>query len=471
MKEIITDFIESFKRFHAEKINTSKAKLNENTFVSFAYPNKNIDFNIIFEKIRLFTPSFIFEKSDEAFKILAFDTTYSFNDGIKNNATKISSFINKLRKNTIENWGKELSKDIPLFVGGMKFLNDNNSELWKDFNESNWFIPKYLFIKKGNFSGLIFNTFYNSLNEIDKTIIVIQNDLNNLFKETKVDLSNNSIFENKISSNGKAEKQVWINKVENILNLIRKKEIDKVVLSRKISLKLSHKPNWNDIHKKLITNFPSCHFFIFHKNNSFFFGSTPERLAKFSNGTVEIDALAGSAPRGINDKEDLYFENKLLNSQKDINEHNFVIDHIVHSIENSTENITIQNKYEIQKLNNIQHLHSRISAKLKKGFTPFDILMKLYPTPAICGVSKEKAFSIINEFEDYERGMYSGIIGWFNFYNEGEFTVALRSAITNEKELTAFAGSGIVASSNPNTEFEETEIKLKAILNLFDEKD
>ena len=97
--------------------------------------------------------------------------------------------------------------------------------------------------------------------------------------------------------------------------------------------------------------------------------------------------------------------------------------------------------------------------------------MKLYPTPAICGVSKEKAFSIINEFEDYERGMYSGIIGWFNFYNEGEFTVALRSAITNEKELTAFAGSGIVASSNPNTEFEETEIKLKAILNLFDEKD
>ncbi|MCH8326719.1 MAG: isochorismate synthase [Bacteroidetes bacterium] len=470
MKEIITDFIESFKIFYAEKINTSKAKLKKNSLVSFAYLNKEIDFNKIFENIGLFSPSFIFEKPDEDFKILAFDTIYSFNDEIKNDAIKISSFINELRENTIENWGKELSKNIPLFVGGMKFLKDNNSELWKDFNESNWFIPKYLFIKKGNFSGLIFNTFYNSLKNIDKEIIIIQNDLNNLFKETEVFLSNNSIFENKISSNGKVEKQVWINKVENILNLIRKKEIDKVVLSRKISLKLNNKPNWNDIHKKLTTNFPTCHFFIFHKNDSFFFGSTPERLAKFSNGMVEIDALAGSAPRGINDKEDKFFEDKLLNSQKDINEHNFVIDHIIHSIENTTENIEIQNKYEIKKLNNIQHLHSRISAKLKCGFTPFDLLMKLYPTPAICGVSREKAFSIINEYEDYERGMYSGVVGWFNFYNEGEFTVALRSAVTDGKELTAFAGSGIVASSNPNTEFEETEIKLKAILNLFDEK-
>ncbi len=470
MKDIITGFIESFKIFHAEKISTSKAKLNKNTLVSFVYPNKNINFNIIFEKVRLFTPSFIFEKPDENFEILAFDSTYSFTDDIKNNAAKIFPFINELRENTIENWGKELSKEIPLFVGGMKFLTNSNSELWNDFNGSNWFIPKYLFIKKGSFSGLIFNTFYDSVKEIDKILATIQNDLNNLFEATQVDFSNNNIFENKINSNGKAEKQDWINKVDSILNLIRKKEIDKVVLSRKISLKLKHKPNWSDIHKKLITNFPSCHFFIFHNNNSFFFGATPERLAKFNNGMVEIDALAGSAPRGINDKEDQYFEEKLLNSQKDINEHNFVIDHIKHSIENTTENFEIQNKYGIKKLNNIQHLHSRISAKLKNGFTPFDLLMKLYPTPAICGVSRKKAFSIINELEDYERGMYSGVVGWFNFYNEGEFTVALRSAVTDEKELTAFAGSGIVASSNPNTEFEETEIKLKAILNLFDEK-
>ncbi len=471
MKEIITDFIESFKTFYAEKANTSEAELNEDTLVSFVYPNKNINLNLIFEKVRAFTPSFIFEKPDEDFKILAFDSVYSFNDDIKNNTTKISSFINKLRNNIIENWGNEFSKNIPLFVGGMKFITDNNSELWDDFNESNWFIPKYLFIKKGDFSGLIFNTFYNSLKEIDKKLILIQNDLTDIFETTKVDLSNNSVFKNKISSNGKAEKQNWINKVGSILDLISKNEIDKVVLSRKISLDLVDKPNWNYIHNKLTAVFPSCHFFIFHKNNSFFFGSTPERLAKFNNGAVEIDALAGSAPRGKDENEDRIFEEKLLHSQKDINEHNFVIEHIKNSIENSTENIEIKNKYTIKKLNNIQHLHSRISAKLKNGFTPFDLLTKLYPTPAICGVSKEKAFSIINKFEDYERGMYTGVIGWFNFFNEGEFTVALRSAVTDEKKLTAFAGSGIVASSDPNTEFEETEIKLKAILNLFDEKD
>jgi len=470
MKKIITDFTESFKLFYTEKISTSKSELNNNTLFSFVFPYKNIDLDVILGKINSFSPSFSLEKPEENFKILAFDSIFNLNDNRINNSALISAFINELRKNTFENWKKEISKDIPLFVGGMKFLNNNSSELWKDFNQFNWFIPKYLFIKRQDFSGIILNVFHISINDIDKFLVLIKNDLNKLFTEEIKNELNKNLIENSFSSNGKAEKQNWINKVDSLLDLIQRKEIDKVVLSRKISLKLKDKPNWNYIHKKLTTNFPSCHFFVFHKNKSFFFGSTPERLAKFKNGTVEIDALAGSAPRGKNKNEDRMIAEKLLNSLKNINEHNFVIDHIKNSIKETTEEIEIQNKYNIKKLNNIQHLHSRISAKLKNGFTPFDLLMKLYPTPAICGVSREKAYSIINEFEDYERGMYSGVIGWFNFYNEGEFTVALRSAVINEKKLTAFAGSGIVASSDPNTEFEETEIKLKAILNLFDEK-
>ena len=149
MKKIITDFIESFKLFHTEKISASKSELNDNTLFSFVFPYKNIDFDLILGKINSFSPSFNFEKPEEDFKILAFDSIFTFDGKSKNNSSAISTFIIELSKNTFENWGEELSKDIPLFVGGMKFLSDYSSDLWKDFNQSNWYIPKILFIKKG----------------------------------------------------------------------------------------------------------------------------------------------------------------------------------------------------------------------------------------------------------------------------------------------------------------------------------
>ncbi|PJB00219.1 MAG: hypothetical protein CO128_01095 [Ignavibacteriales bacterium CG_4_9_14_3_um_filter_30_11] len=470
MKEFLTDFKSSFSKFHSEKIIPFDNLSNENTFISFVYPIPNLNFNNIFNKIREYSPSLIFEKPDEDFKIIALDSIYTFSDKLKTDQSSFSSVINNLKENTIENWGKDFSKEIPLIVGGMKFFAKSNSELWNDFKDSNWFIPKFLFIKKNNFTGLVFNTFLKSIKDFDKYIFKVKNELEKIIITNNVNdipVDANSTI---LNPNGKADKENWIGKVKNILELIRKNEIQKVVLSRNLSLKLNNRPNWKFIYKNLTTNYPTCHFFIYHNNNSFFFGSTPERLAKFSNGFVEVDALAGSTPRGRDEKEDSIFADNLLNSKKNLAEHNFVIDHITETIRDITDELEIKNKYSIKKLKNIQHLHSRISGRLKNGFTAFDILMNLYPTPAICGVSRDKAFSVINEFENYDRGMYSGVIGWFNFNNEGEFTVALRSALTDEKNLTVFAGSGIVANSNPNTEFEETEIKLKAILNLFDEE-
>ena len=192
MKEIITEFTESFKLFLSEQISTSERKLNDNTLFSFSFPNETLDFDILFEKIKLFSPSFIFEKPDENFRLLAFDSAYNIGKDSYNTSDSISSVINELRKNTIENWGDEFKKYIPLFVGGMKFLTYHNSDLWKDFNQSNWFVPKYLFIKKGGFSGLIFNSFYKSLKNIDEIRLSIQNDLCELFEIKTAETQKNS---------------------------------------------------------------------------------------------------------------------------------------------------------------------------------------------------------------------------------------------------------------------------------------
>jgi menaquinone-specific isochorismate synthase len=99
-----------------------------------------------------------------------------------------------------------------------------------------------------------------------------------------------------------------------------------------------------------------------------------------------------------------------------------------------------------------------------------EILSELHPTPAVCGYPKETALNLIKKIENQRRGLYSGIIGWFNPNNEGEFAVAIRSAVTYGNKLIAYAGSGIVEGSEPDAEFEETEMKLKPILSLFNEK-
>ena len=198
-----------------------------------------------------------------------------------------------------------------------------------------------------------------------------------------------------------------------------------------------------------------------------FFGATPERLAEFSNGMIEIDALAGSAPRGKTPDEDLIIEKELLNDKKNLNEHNIVLDYVKTSIARYTDQITIEKNCSIKKLANIQHIWSKITAVVNAPNSIFNILKELYPTPAICGLPKDTALHLIKKMEGYRRGLYSGIIGWFNFEDEGEFAVAIRSALYTNNRLIAYAGCGIVPDSDPESEYKETELKLKTIMSLF----
>ena len=222
---------------------------------------------------------------------------------------------------------------------------------------------------------------------------------------------------------------------------------------------------------ELSEKFPRCYTYAYKKGKSVFIGASPEKLAKFSNGWIEIDALAGSAPRGKTQEEDNFYEQFLLNSEKNINEQQSVVNFIKELIENISDEISFDEKPLIRKLPNIQHLWTRIKAKLNKDCKLFDVLLKLHPTPAICGTPWDVAQNYILKVEKHDRGLYTGNIGWFNLTGNGEFAVAIRSALIKNNELFAYSGCGIVEGSEPQSEFEESEIKLKPILSLFiDEK-
>jgi menaquinone-specific isochorismate synthase len=215
--------------------------------------------------------------------------------------------------------------------------------------------------------------------------------------------------------------------------------------------------------------YPTCINFLIKSGGSIFFGSTPELLAQFSDNQFFTEALAGSIKRGDNLNDDKRYENELFQSKKNKVEHDAVTNYIISSLKDFLEDIDINSKPVIKKLPNIQHLQTAIKGTLKPDKNIFEIISALFPTPAVCGIPQDKSLQLIREAEDFDRGLYSGLIGWFNCKGYGEFSVAIRSSLINNNQMYLYAGCGIVEDSDPTEEFEESKLKLRSILSLFDD--
>ena len=371
-------------------------------------------------------------------------------------------------KNTfINNWENLEKKHIPLFLGGMKFTNDHGDPDWQDYDDSTWFIPEIMLLKHSHSNFIFLNFYFSTGTSKDSIISRFQSKLEKLICVKKTGNIQSDLRIVKSLGDSPKDKKKWKILVSEALENIEDRRIDKVVLSRKVELQLTAEPNLDFVMNQFRRDYPDCYLFIFHRGKSSFFGASPEKLAKFSCGRIEIDALAGSAARGNSPEEDIAMEKMLLADAKNLNEHNIVIDYIKNSISEATTNFKLEKHCSVKKLANIQHLWSHITADINSTSSMFSLLKDLFPTPAICGLPKETALHLIKKTEGYKRGMYSGIIGWFNFDDEAEFAVALRSALTTNNKLIAYAGGGIVKDSNPDSEFKETELKLKTILSLF----
>ncbi len=452
------------------RINTVKSffknnSIKENTLVSIVHPIQEINFKSILSHVQKGNDIFFFgEKPSEETIILGvdavFDITINGNDRVAETAEKVSEVEN----NFINNW-EQYNLSLPLFLGGMKFSVDESDDLWEGFSDSDWFIPKILFVKSKDGYFLMHNFYSNSFyDENYKDELQKGYDLLNATDK-------NGNINNRIISTNKdniEEKISWNEKVSLALKKIEAGEVKKIVLSRQIKFELENSGNISCIMEKLSARYPKCYVFAYRKNGSIFFGASPEKLAKISDGWIEADALAGSISRSKDKTEDEALANELLASTKNLEEQQVVVSFIVDSFSKFCDKIVYDKKPIIRKLPNIQHLWTPIRAKLNSPKSIFTILEEIHPTPAICGVPWTNALYSIKEMENHSRGLFSGMIGWFNFNNEGEFAVAIRSALMKDKTVYAFAGCGIVNGSDPETEFEESELKLKPILSLFE---
>ena len=447
------DQTEKFIEFHKGK---------EEKLCSLIFDYTKIDFESILRNLQNSREQFLYTNiSEKSFRFLGIGSLHNIEEVGEDRLNRTEKIIDELQTKFISNWDEFEIKSIPLFLGGMKFSIEKPNELWRDFSDSDWFIPKFLFYKKDAKEYLVYNFFTKNENSVEEDFDFIKH----IISPTIQNESNPSKIKALVDDNEKAE---WKSNVNSALEEIESGKVQKIVLSRKVDFKIETTICFENILSALSERYPRCYVFAFRKNDSTFFGASPEKLAKVSEGWIEADALAGSINRGETEKEDSEFEKNLLNSRKDLAEQNIVVSFIQDSFSNFCDEIYFEKHPVIRKLPNIQHLWTPIKGRIKEDQSIFSILKKLHPTPAICGVPWNVARSSIAKMESYPRGLYTGMIGWFNFYNEGEFAVAIRTALIKDGLIHAFAGCGIVKGSNPDIEYAESELKLKPILSLFE---
>jgi menaquinone-specific isochorismate synthase len=242
-------------------------------------------------------------------------------------------------------------------------------------------------------------------------------------------------------------------------------EFQKIVLARAIDLRADHALHPLEVLNGLRERFPECYAFSAASGaGPSFIGASPERLVRVSQGVVETEALAGSVRRGAGASEDAALAAGLLRSEKDLREHRHVIDSITRRLEPLGVRLEHASNPAVRKLANVQHLHTAMRGALPEGVRLLDIVSVLHPTPAVGGTPREAAVARIRELEGFPRGLYAGALGWINARGGGEFFVGLRSALVEGERARVYAGAGIVAGSEPEREWAETELKFQALL-------
>ena len=242
-------------------------------------------------------------------------------------------------------------------------------------------------------------------------------------------------------------------------------ELEKIVLARCVELTAADPLHPLKVLNGLRQRFPDCYAFSFANGlGQSFIGASPERLLRVEGGVLQTEALAGSAPRGRTASEDAAWGGALLHGDKDRREQRLVLESIVRRLAPLGLAPDFSPTPVLLRLANVQHLLTPVRATLPAGVRLLEVLARLHPTPAVGGSPREAAGARIRELEAFPRGLYAGPVGWIDHQGGGEFLVGIRSALVDGRRARAYAGAGIVAGSEPQTEFAETELKFKALL-------
>lgn len=245
---------------------------------------------------------------------------------------------------------------------------------------------------------------------------------------------------------------------------IREGKAEKVVIARMLELVLQEEVSSTAVLHSITNEQQQSYHFGLENRDTLFFGATPERLIEIKNGQAYSACVAGSIRRGDTAVEDRILGEELLRDRKNREEHQYVVDMISAIFNRLSEDVSIPKTPRLMKVRDIQHLFTPVQGSVGEDTDIFSFIQSLHPTPALGGVPTNIALDMIRQEEGIDRGNYAAPIGWTDAAGNGEFAVAIRSALLAGNKAYLYAGGGIVADSDPQSEYAETWVKFRPVL-------
>ncbi|HLR60291.1 MAG TPA: isochorismate synthase [Pseudogracilibacillus sp.] len=462
MVELKEDTLESL--LNQVKINTQKT--NESLYASYTKVIPSIQLIDVFKRARKIEEDRSFWHSySDGFTSVGIGETVAISDESDSSETINRAWRNLVDKTTIHNPYEKVGSGM-LAMGGLAFdPKKEKTSLWENYPAYELIVPK-VSITQAEVTYLTINLKIETTSKVEE-IIKEMNDLVELLLSKDMDFS---IQPRKVKSKLEIEPEEWKESVSLARDAIIAEKAKKIVLAREMRLTFEETIIVGDVLEKLIETQPNSYIFAIEKGSDCFVGATPERLVKVTGNELLSTCLAGTTPRGQTEKEDEILATDLLNDAKNRKEHDYVVQMIKRSIDSSCDNINIPDEPIIYPLPNLQHLYTPVTADLKTGNTIIDLVKELHPTPALGGLPNEAALQFIRDHERLDRGWYGAPVGWLDDRFNGEFAVAIRSGLIQADEASIFAGCGVMKDSDPELEYEETNVKFLPMLNVLEEK-
>lgn len=353
----------------------------------------------------------------------------------------------------------------PRLFGGFAFRDDAvPDEAWSDFPPAHFVLPHYQLSHSSVGTWLTLNAHIPA----DEDPASLTGDLHDALHERISELQQVAMPVLSMPAPDALtypmSYDAWETMLNDAVGRIRAGELKKVVLSRVAEARYRDPVHIEAALAYLADAYADCYRFMFEpRPQRAFYGATPELLAKAEGDRVRSMALAGSMKRGDTPESDAEFGQALLDSKKDRHEHQLVADRLRDRLKPLTSELTI-GQTGLLKLSNIQHIYTPVSGTLKqpKGILP--LVEALHPTPALGGEPRDIALPLISELEPVPRGWYAAPVGWIDHRLDGQFSVAIRSAVAQKNRVWMYAGAGIVADSEPSKEWDETALKFTPML-------
>ncbi len=316
-------------------------------------------------------------------------------------------------------------------------------------------------VSHAHLNGDVEQAYNDATARIDEIIRRVQSPLS-------MPASSHSAPDQRLATESNMTPEEFYDMVSQIKEYIVAGDVIQTVVSQRLSRPTTADPF--QIYRSLRAINPSPYMYFLELDGFQIVGASPEMLVQVENGVVSTNPIAGTRPRGADEQEDDANEEELRTDEKERAEHIMLVDLGRNDIGRVSEpgTVSVNQLMDVERYSHVMHLVSRVSGKLREGYTNFDALRACFPAGTVSGAPKIRAMEIIAELEPDKRGPYAGAVGYFDFTGNMDTAIDIRTLVIKDGVAHAQAGGGIVYDSTPDFEYRETLHKASALMRAID---